>query len=112
MDLTKFTADQLHKIYLLCGSADEDNWPGVSKLPKYDDYKPQSPMERCIKEVFKDVDTPTLELLDKMLTLDLSILKAFNYKEEPDLDAALKRPVFEIHMQCVSKIYHHHQKKQ
>ncbi|XP_058069921.1 cyclin-dependent kinase C-2-like [Magnolia sinica] len=29
-------------------------------------------MERRIEEVFKDVDTPTLELLDKMLTLDPS----------------------------------------
>ncbi|XP_058069931.1 cyclin-dependent kinase C-1-like isoform X3 [Magnolia sinica] len=66
----KDEADQILKIYELCGSATEDNWPGVSKLPNYYKFNPQSPMERCIGEFFKDLEPVALALLDKMLTLN------------------------------------------
>ncbi|TKY45336.1 Cyclin-dependent kinase C-1 [Spatholobus suberectus] len=43
-------AEQLNKIFELCGAPDEVNWPGVSKTPCFDRH--------------------ALELLEKMLTLD------------------------------------------
>ncbi|KAK4489161.1 hypothetical protein RD792_004955 [Penstemon davidsonii] len=44
--------EQLNKIYELCGTPDELNWPGVSKIPCFDRH--------------------ALDLLDKMLVLDPS----------------------------------------
>ncbi|XP_057864231.2 cyclin-dependent kinase C-2 [Cryptomeria japonica] len=62
--------EQLNKIFELCGSPDEGNWPGVSKIPWYNNFKPPRPMKRRLREVFKHFDRHALELLEKMLTLD------------------------------------------
>ncbi|RZC51176.1 hypothetical protein C5167_019603 [Papaver somniferum] len=64
--------EQLNKIYELCGAPDEVNWPGVSKIPWYNNFKPSSPMTRPVREVFKHFDRHALELLEKMPTLDPS----------------------------------------
>ncbi|KAI3902321.1 hypothetical protein MKW92_036469 [Papaver armeniacum] len=64
--------EQLNKIYELCGAPDEVNWPGVSKIPWYNNFKPSRPMKRRVREVFKHFDRHALELLEKMLTLDPS----------------------------------------
>lgn len=64
--------EQLNKIFELCGTPDEINWPGVSKIPWYNKFKPARPMKRRIKEVFRHFDSHALELLDKMLCLDPS----------------------------------------
>ncbi|CAI9106655.1 OLC1v1005858C1 [Oldenlandia corymbosa var. corymbosa] len=61
---------QLNLIFGLCGSPDEKNWPGVSKLPGYNTFKPEKPLERRVRETFWCVDKHALELLDRMLTLD------------------------------------------
>ncbi|XP_078441073.1 cyclin-dependent kinase C-2-like isoform X2 [Wolffia australiana] len=64
--------EQLTKIFELCGTPDEVNWPGVSKIPWYNNFKPPKPMKRRVREVFKHFDRHALELLERMLTLDPS----------------------------------------
>ncbi|KAH8506835.1 hypothetical protein Peur_044001 [Populus x canadensis] len=64
--------EQLNKIFELCGAPDEFNWPGVSKIPWYNNLKPTRPMKRRLREVFRHFDRNALELLEKMLTLDPS----------------------------------------
>ncbi|CAL5424579.1 unnamed protein product [Camellia sinensis] len=60
--------EQLNKIFELCGSPDEIIWPGVSKIPWYNKFKPTRPMKRRVR----DFDCHALDLLEKMLTLDPS----------------------------------------
>ncbi|XP_031279793.1 cyclin-dependent kinase C-2-like isoform X2 [Pistacia vera] len=62
--------EQLNKIFELCGAPDEVNWPGVSKMPWYNNFKPTRPMKRRVREVFRNFDRHALELLERMLTLD------------------------------------------
>ncbi|RDX66667.1 Cyclin-dependent kinase C-1, partial [Mucuna pruriens] len=62
--------EQLNKIYELCGEPDEVNWPGVSKIPYFNKFRPTRPMKRRLREVFRHFDRHALELLEKMLTLD------------------------------------------
>ena len=62
--------EQLNKIFELCGAPDEVNWPGVSKTPWYNQFKPTRPMKRRLREVFRHFDRHALELLERMLTLD------------------------------------------
>ncbi|ONK75549.1 uncharacterized protein A4U43_C03F18060 [Asparagus officinalis] len=64
--------EQLTKIFELCGTPDEINWPGVTKIPWYNNFKPSRPMKRRVREVFKHFDRHALELLERMLTLDPS----------------------------------------
>ncbi|KAL3527719.1 hypothetical protein ACH5RR_012375 [Cinchona calisaya] len=64
--------EQLNKIFELCGTPDEINWPGVSKIPWYNKFKPSRPMKRRVREVFRHFDRNALDLLDKMLNLDPS----------------------------------------
>ncbi|KAF6148742.1 hypothetical protein GIB67_019350 [Kingdonia uniflora] len=64
--------EQLNKIFELCGAPNEENWPGVSKIPWYNNFKPTRPLKRRVWEFFKHFDRHALELLDKMLTLDPS----------------------------------------
>ncbi|CAN1246806.1 Cyclin-dependent kinase C-2 [Linum grandiflorum] len=62
--------EQLNKIFELCGAPDEVIWPGVSKIPWYNNFKPSRPLKRRLREVFRHFDRHALELLEKMLTLD------------------------------------------
>ncbi|XP_078172311.1 cyclin-dependent kinase C-2-like [Carex rostrata] len=63
--------DQLKKIFEICGTPDENNWPGVTQMLLYNNAMVQQrPMERCIGEVFQNFDHYALDLLDKILTLD------------------------------------------
>ncbi|KAL3835002.1 hypothetical protein ACJIZ3_009738 [Penstemon smallii] len=64
--------EQLNKIYELCGTPDELNWPGVSKIPWYNKFKPARQMKKRIRELFRHFDRHALDLLDKMLVLDPS----------------------------------------
>ncbi|GAA0142271.1 non-receptor serine/threonine protein kinase [Lithospermum erythrorhizon] len=64
--------EQLNKIFELCGSPDEINWPGVSKIQWYSKFKPARQMKRRVREVFRHFDRHAIDLLDKMLTLDPS----------------------------------------
>ncbi|XP_021731390.1 cyclin-dependent kinase C-2-like [Chenopodium quinoa] len=62
--------EQINKIFELCGAPDEANWPGVTKLPWYTNFKPNRPMKRRLREYFRHFDRHALELLERMLTLD------------------------------------------
>ncbi|KAL8161063.1 hypothetical protein V2J09_012552, partial [Rumex salicifolius] len=62
--------EQINKIFELCGAPDEVNWPGVSKIPWYNNFKPNRPMKRRLRDVFRHFDRHALELLERMLTLD------------------------------------------
>ncbi|KNA18765.1 hypothetical protein SOVF_067640 [Spinacia oleracea] len=64
--------EQLHKIFELCGSPDEVNWPGASEIRWYNNFKPARPMRRRLREVLRHFDSHALDLLDKMLILDPS----------------------------------------
>jgi len=46
-------ARTINKIFELCGAPDEVNWPGVSKTPWYNQFKPTRPMKRRLREVFR-----------------------------------------------------------
>ncbi|GMN33783.1 hypothetical protein TIFTF001_004344 [Ficus carica] len=62
--------EQLNKIFELCGSPDEINWPDASKTPWYNNFKPSRPMKRRVREMFRHFDRYALDLLDHLLTLD------------------------------------------
>jgi len=90
--------EQLTKIFELCGTPDDIIWPGVTKMPWYNNFKPPRPLKRRVKEFFKQwvifdmfpkvwfqvlpllltlvyscsFDRHALDLLEKMLTLDPS----------------------------------------
>ncbi|GJN16677.1 hypothetical protein PR202_gb03694 [Eleusine coracana subsp. coracana] len=64
--------EQLTKIFELCGTPDDLIWPGVTKMPWYNNFKPPRPLKRRVKEFFKHFDRHALDLLEKMLTLDPS----------------------------------------
>jgi len=64
--------EQLNKIFDICGAPEESNWPGVSKIPWYNNFKPTRQVKRRLREVYKHFDRHALELLDRMLTLDPS----------------------------------------
>ncbi|KAL6583105.1 Cyclin-dependent kinase C-1 [Orobanche minor] len=66
----KNETEQLNKIFELCGTPDELTWPGVSKIPWYNRFKPTIKMKKRTRELFRHFDRHALDLLDKMLVLD------------------------------------------
>ncbi|KAF3441066.1 hypothetical protein FNV43_RR19352 [Rhamnella rubrinervis] len=66
----KSEPEQLNKIFELCGSPDENNWPNVSETPWYNNFRPTRSMRRRVRETFWNFDRHALDLLDHLLTLD------------------------------------------
>ncbi|CAI7915288.1 unnamed protein product [Closterium sp. NIES-53] len=66
----KSEIEQLGLIFQLCGTPDESNWPGCSKLPYMQQHKSDRVLKRRVRDIFRNVDKHALDLLDKMLTLD------------------------------------------
>ncbi|EPS64414.1 hypothetical protein M569_10366, partial [Genlisea aurea] len=66
----KSEPEQLNKIYQLCGTPDEVSWPGVSKTPWYQKFKPARQMKKRIREEFMHFDRHALDLLERFLVLD------------------------------------------
>ncbi|XP_073054452.1 cyclin-dependent kinase C-1-like [Primulina eburnea] len=64
--------EQLNKIFDICGTPNEEIWPGVTKIPWYNNFKPTKLVKRRLREHFKHFDRHALDLLDRMLTLDPS----------------------------------------
>ncbi|KAL0370275.1 UNVERIFIED_CONTAM: Cyclin-dependent kinase C-2 [Sesamum angustifolium] len=64
--------EQLNKIFDICGTPNEEIWPGVSKIPWYNNFKPTRVVKRRLREHFRHFDRHALDLLDRMLTLDPS----------------------------------------
>lgn len=63
--------DELFQIFRVMGTPNEDNWPGVSKLP---DYKPTFPQwqGQTLRNVVRDLDSDGLDLLRQMLAYEPS----------------------------------------
>lgn len=77
--------DQLHKIFSILGTPDNNVWPGVSQLP---DFKPTFPRwkSKDLKNLVPGLDDNGLDLLSKFLVYEPS--KRISAKE------ALRHPFF------------------
>ncbi|THH02956.1 hypothetical protein EW145_g6661 [Phellinidium pouzarii] len=62
--------DQLDKIWAICGSPNQQNWPDYDKLPGCEGQIRFKPQERRIKSVYESLGKETCALLDRLLTLD------------------------------------------
>ncbi|OEL21060.1 Cyclin-dependent kinase C-3 [Dichanthelium oligosanthes] len=64
--------DQLSKIFELCGSPNEENWPGVSKLPLYKTMAihPATPTKRRLRDMLQNFDYHAVDLIERMLILN------------------------------------------
>ncbi|CAG7894599.1 unnamed protein product [Brassica rapa] len=65
----KTEVEQLHKIFKLCGSPTEDYWRKL-KLPPSAAFRPALPYGRRVGEMFKDLPTNVLSLLEALLSID------------------------------------------
>ncbi|KAL1179785.1 hypothetical protein V6Z11_A03G183600 [Gossypium hirsutum] len=65
----KTEVEQLHKIFKLCGSPTDEYWRRA-KLPHSTVFKPLHPYRRCVAETFKDFASPTVTLLETLLSID------------------------------------------
>lgn len=59
--------EQLHKIFKLCGTPNEEFWK-KSELPAV--LKPQQSYKRCIAETFKDFPPSSIPLIETLLSVD------------------------------------------
>lgn len=59
--------DQLSRIFQVLGTPNEDNWPGMTGLPDYVQFK-HFPAQ-SLKHIFSAASDDLLELLDKLLAL-------------------------------------------
>ncbi|KAI3725485.1 hypothetical protein L1987_65273 [Smallanthus sonchifolius] len=75
-------AEQLQKIFALCGSPPDEYWE-TYKLPLETLYKPQFQSRRCLTETFKDFSPSSLSLLDVLLSV--------NPSKRPSAASALER---------------------
>ncbi|KAJ0981086.1 hypothetical protein J5N97_009341 [Dioscorea zingiberensis] len=93
-------ADQLSRIFALCGIPDVNNWPEVVDLPLYDNLRPRWPLQRRISEVFRESEPEAVNLLDRMLSLNpsqrISANDALehNYFKTPPLPADPRRSFY------------------
>ena len=64
--------DQVDKIVEKCGTPNEENWPGVTKLPLYNMLCPKKDYPNVLRSIYSDnnkVDDCCFDLLSKMLIL-------------------------------------------
>ncbi|KAI5117879.1 hypothetical protein M0805_002271 [Coniferiporia weirii] len=62
--------DQLDKIWAICGSPNQQNWPDYDTLPGCEGQIRFRPQERRIKTVYESLGKETCALLDRLLALD------------------------------------------
>ena len=70
----------------LCGTPTEENWPGCSNLPWLKLVEPTTVHDRKLVEIFNEIPSDALDLLDRLLTL--------NPKERITAKEALKHEYF------------------
>ncbi|KAK1395604.1 putative serine/threonine-protein kinase [Heracleum sosnowskyi] len=63
--------DQLHRIFMLCGSPSDDYW-SLLKLSPPDFFNPQKYFTRRVAEIFKGLPAPALALIETLLSIDPS----------------------------------------
>ncbi|XP_074598158.1 cyclin-dependent kinase 12 isoform X2 [Brevipalpus obovatus] len=63
---------QLESISKICGTPTSQNWPSVTSLPLWNQFKPKKIYRRRLREDFSFMPKAALELLDAMLCLDPS----------------------------------------
>ncbi len=90
----------VNKICEKCGTPNETNWPGVTKLPLYNKYIPRTNFPNSFNETYKNydnIDEVSLDLFSKMLQLDP--------KKRITIDEALSHPFFHDHQpsMCTAK---------
>jgi cyclin-dependent kinase 12/13 len=78
--------DQLDLIFKLCGTPNEDNWPGVQNLPYWNTLKPLVKRASSLRQTFAFFDSQAFELIESMLKL--------NPKERITAEQALQSPWF------------------
>ncbi|XP_019155533.1 PREDICTED: probable serine/threonine-protein kinase At1g09600 [Ipomoea nil] len=61
--------EQMHKIFKLCGSPEEEYWQN-SRLPHATTFRPQKPYRRRVIETFKDFPRSALALIDILLSVE------------------------------------------
>ena len=73
---------ELFKIFQVMGTPNEENWPGVSKLPCYKASFPQW-KKKFLKDIFPTFDKDGLDLMEKFLEMDpekrITIREALNH---------------------------------
>ncbi|KAH8110277.1 kinase-like domain-containing protein [Phellopilus nigrolimitatus] len=62
--------DQLDKIWSICGSPNQQNWPDYDTLPGCEGQIRFRPQERRVKSVYDSLGKETCALLDRLLTLN------------------------------------------
>ncbi|KAI4319784.1 hypothetical protein MLD38_033344 [Melastoma candidum] len=65
----KTEVEQLHKIFKLCGSPSDDYWKKLH-LRHEAVFKPPQPYRRCVTEMFKELPSPAVSLIDTLLSID------------------------------------------
>ena len=78
--------DELFKIFMLCGTPNEETWPGVTSLEDWNDSFPVWPPLR-LESRMKEVEEEGLNLLENMLQL--------NPMERISARQALRHPYFD-----------------
>ncbi|CAD8108880.1 unnamed protein product [Paramecium sonneborni] len=101
---------QMERIYELCGSATEQNWPNCVNLRQWEEFKPRRHYERILikhiqnvcQALNKQIDQVTLDLIDHLLILDpnkrLNAIQALNhefFKQDPKPCQPNEMPQFE-----------------
>ena len=62
---------QLQHIWALCGTPTTETWPGVDRLKLWETLNlPTQPQPSRIRSRFKSFDSPALDLVEKLLTLN------------------------------------------
>jgi cyclin-dependent kinase 12/13 len=82
-------AKMLQRIYALCGSPNESDWPGVSSLPLFDSLGPKEQKLKILsvklgdRSLFPFFDDLAIDLVDKLLALNpdkrLTATEALNH---------------------------------
>eukprot|EP00761_Pharyngomonas_kirbyi_P013254 gb/GECH01013281.1/.p1 GENE.gb/GECH01013281.1/~~gb/GECH01013281.1/.p1 ORF type:complete len:306 (+),score=55.91 gb/GECH01013281.1/:1-918(+) len=84
--------DQLHKIFRVCGTPNEEIWPGSTSLPHFKSTFPTW-HPRSLSDVLPPFDNLGIDLLEKMLEYDpakrITAKDALNHPYFDDLDKSL-----------------------
>mmetsp|Transcript_19651 Transcript_19651/g.33470 ORF Transcript_19651/g.33470 Transcript_19651/m.33470 type:complete len:507 (+) Transcript_19651:108-1628(+) len=116
-------ADQIHKIYELCGTPSVDNWPEGMQLPEYKNLIPKVKHKRTLKsylrKINRNITEQALDLIDRLLSLDpnqrLSAVKALDHPyffTAPKPLSPSELPKYEGHLNELFAKQHHQQQQQ